>query len=135
MSQACLYAPRLGITYCACRVPVGLCERPTLLPLNRYPTDYLLWLVGKEPVVIGYAQLVPHSNNDASVWSVEICPSMRGRGYGRILMSLVVEEARRLHMNNLWLRVDRDNVVARKLYDQLGFQQKDDESVRYVLPL
>ncbi len=58
----------------------------------------------------------------AWVYQIEIAPEHRGRGYGRAVMLLAEDAARALGMKSLGLNVHGQNLVARSLYDSLGYQ-------------
>jgi len=55
------------------------------------------------------------------VTSVAIAGPYRSRGWGRLLMARALEEARVRGIVEVGLDVDADNVVARKLYEEMGF--------------
>jgi ribosomal protein S18 acetylase RimI-like enzyme len=55
------------------------------------------------------------------VTTVAIVARHRSRGWGRLLMARAVEEARARGFRSVGLEVDADNVVARKLYEEMGF--------------
>ena len=57
----------------------------------------------------------------AWVYSIEVDPAFRGRGYGRAAMILAEGEARSRGMTSLGLNVHGQNTVARSLYDSLGY--------------
>ncbi len=46
----------------------------------------------------------------------------RSRGWGRFLMERAVEEARARKLGQVGLSVGAENVVARKLYEEMGFE-------------
>lgn len=56
------------------------------------------------------------------VLDVEIDEEHRGRGYGRAAMRLAEEEARARGGERIGLNVFGPNVVARSLYDSLGYR-------------
>lgn len=56
------------------------------------------------------------------VLTVAIVASYRSRGWGRLLMERAVEEARTRKLGSVGLSVGADNVVARKLYEEMGFE-------------
>jgi ribosomal protein S18 acetylase RimI-like enzyme len=67
---------------------------------------------------------VPGPDRDrlmAWVYSIEVDPAFRGRGYGRAAMILAEDEARSRGMTSLGLNVHGQNTVARSLYDSLGY--------------
>jgi ribosomal protein S18 acetylase RimI-like enzyme len=56
------------------------------------------------------------------VWSVEIDAAYRGRGFGRTAMRLAEEAARTHGATELGLNVFGPNVVARSLYESMGYE-------------
>ena len=56
------------------------------------------------------------------VLSVAIVSKYRSRGWGRLLMERAVEEARARKLGSVGLSVAADNIVARKLYEEMGFE-------------
>lgn len=80
-------------------------------------------LAGDEPV--GTLWLgVPGPDDALMAWvyDIEIDPACRGRGYGRSAMLLAEAEARARGMTSIGLNVHGQNVVARALYDSLGYE-------------
>ena len=86
--------------------------------------QYLFRLVAGE-VSVGWLWLgVPGPDPDplmAWVYQVEVSAEHRGRGYGRAAMLLAEDEARARGMTSLGLNVHGQNLVARSLYDGLGY--------------
>jgi len=58
----------------------------------------------------------------AWVFEIEIEAPFRGRGYGRAAMRLAEGEARARGMTSLGLNVHGQNMVARSLYESLGYE-------------
>jgi ribosomal protein S18 acetylase RimI-like enzyme len=56
------------------------------------------------------------------VFNIEIESAFRGRGYGRTAMRLAEDEARARGMKSLGLNVHGQNMVARSLYESLGYE-------------
>jgi ribosomal protein S18 acetylase RimI-like enzyme len=77
-------------------------------------------------VSVGWLWLgVPGPDPDplmAWVFEIEIEAAFRGQGYGRAAMRLAEEEARARGMTSLGLNVHGQNMVARSLYDSLGYE-------------
>lgn len=59
---------------------------------------------------------------DVYVWSIEIEPEHRGRGYGRAAMTAVEQKARELGVSNVSLNVFGHNDPAISLYKGLGYR-------------
>lgn len=58
----------------------------------------------------------------AWVFDVEIEAAFRGLGYGRVAMECAEDEARARGMTSLGLNVHGQNMVARSLYESLGYE-------------
>ncbi|MGW0859187.1 GNAT family N-acetyltransferase [Streptomyces sp. NPDC002690] len=56
------------------------------------------------------------------VFSVEVDPEFRGRGYGRALMGLADDMARSAGFDRIGLHVFTSNTPARRLYESLGYE-------------
>ena len=73
-----------------------------------------LWLAERPEVTTGFPRLW--------VITMAIVARLRSRGFGRLLMEHAEEHARARGLGTIELAVDADNVVARKLYEEMGFQ-------------
>ena len=60
--------------------------------------------------------------DEVHLLNVAVHPEHRGVGHGRELVAAVVDEARRGRARVVFLEVRAGNVVARRLYRQLGFR-------------
>jgi ribosomal protein S18 acetylase RimI-like enzyme len=60
----------------------------------------------------------------AYVYSIEVAPEHRGRGYGRKTMLLFEEDARARGITELALAVLGGNAIARSLYRSLGYVER-----------
>ena len=58
----------------------------------------------------------------------------RGKGYGRAILQQTIEIARPDGYPRIYLEVDDDNTVARRLYESSGFQTTTTYGY-YVAPL
>ncbi len=61
----------------------------------------------------------------AYIWDIVIRPEDRGRGYGRDAMEALEPVARSLGYDTIRLHVFGDNVVARRLYHSVGYDETD----------
>lgn len=61
--------------------------------------------------------------------NVAVAPEFRRKGVGRALMRTAVETARQQNAQNISLQVASDNFGAIELYQQIGFQQLDDQTL------
>jgi ribosomal-protein-alanine N-acetyltransferase len=72
--------------------------------------------------VVGYAGMWLVIN-EAHVTNVAVSGSRRGEGIGRLLMETLMEIARENGMESMTLEVRVSNMVARHLYETLGFTE------------
>ena|SRR3990172_6354173 len=82
---------------------------------------YLLFFVND--VVIGYGLLRgwDEGYNIPSL-GIEIDRDYRGRGLGKTFMNILHDTAKRNRADKVRLTVMKDNLVARKLYEDLGYK-------------
>jgi ribosomal protein S18 acetylase RimI-like enzyme len=73
----------------------------------------LLWLTTQRP------------RGTPAMWIYDIYVEepLRGKGYGRRLLELAEEEARRAGLDRMELNVARDNEGARALYESMGYAE------------
>ena len=57
----------------------------------------------------------------ADIESVVVCSRCRGKGYGRELMSAMIEAAKGLKVHHIQLTSNPARVAANRLYQELGF--------------
>jgi ribosomal protein S18 acetylase RimI-like enzyme len=85
--------------------------------------------------ISGHLWIGPRAIGDTRhwwVWDVEVAEPLRGRGIGRWVMEMAEDHARRQGAQEIGLSVFGDNVVARRLYDDLGYREA---SLRLRKPL
>jgi ribosomal protein S18 acetylase RimI-like enzyme len=89
------------------------------------PGQFVFRIMAGE-IAVGWLWLgVPGPDRDplmAWVFEIEIEAPFRGRGYGRAAMRLAEDEARARGMRSIGLNVHGQNVVARSLYESLGYE-------------
>jgi predicted acetyltransferase len=81
------------------------------------------WLV-EEDAFVGLVRL-RHGLNESLLRhgghiGYGIRPSMRGRGYGRLILRLALEEARKLGLERVLLTCNPDNVASRRVIEANG---------------
>ena len=84
--------------------------------VNLHVTDKVLWTPIGEGIRRG-----ERVGNKMEVWSLEIYPEYQGLGHGRALMQQIYAMAHHQGCETVWLRVNKDNAVARSLYEKEGF--------------
>jgi ribosomal protein S18 acetylase RimI-like enzyme len=101
-------------------------DRSLLLVLEDDDQSYAghLWLTEERDAFSGLAR----------VWvlTVAIVAKYRSRGWGRLLMARAVEEAKARKISAVGLSVAGDNVVARKLYEEMGFEPTRLQMIKHV---
>ena len=73
------------------------------------------------PLVIGYTCRW-RVTDEVHLLNVAVHPERRGLGHGRALVGAVVAEAEEARTRVVYLEVRAGNVIARRLYRQLGFR-------------
>jgi [ribosomal protein S18]-alanine N-acetyltransferase len=109
-------------------VPAAL---PTLL---EFPGGQSYVLAERAGRPVGFGQRWVLTPGSVHLGRIIIAPSERGRGFGRLLCQLLIEQA--VHTTGagfVTLRVYRDNATARSLYASLGFTLVEAESNEELL--
>lgn len=66
----------------------------------------------------------------ASVESVVVTSSCRGRGYGKELMKHIIDEAKRMNVKSIHLTSNSKRTAANSLYQRMGFEKYDTNCYR-----
>jgi ribosomal protein S18 acetylase RimI-like enzyme len=97
----------------------------SLLPQGLQTKNHYLYTMFDGDMAVGIIWLRAELDRPVKVgflFDVEIHQEFRGRGYGREIMSLIEEKARKLDIKKLALHVFGYNDVARKLYESAGYE-------------
>jgi ribosomal-protein-alanine N-acetyltransferase len=70
----------------------------------------------------GYG-ILSHGAREAHVLNLCVREDLRGRGYGRMVLAVLIDAARRLEADTLLLEVRTSNRAAIALYQSLGFNE------------
>lgn len=95
------------------------------------------WLLAEDDGVPWGHALSAFEGDDRSVaWilGLAVHPARRGRGYGRVLLSRSVDLLGEHGADVVRLAVEPDNANARRLYDRLGFVDRDEVVRDYFGP-
>jgi len=85
---------------------------------------------------LGFGQIWSGPNGRINLVRILVDPAMRGRGVGKRLCALLLEQALRLPtVTQVFLRVRRDNAPAVAVYCSLGFREIEEESNADVLAM
>ncbi|MGZ8566300.1 MAG: GNAT family N-acetyltransferase [Actinomycetota bacterium] len=80
--------------------------------------------VDEQPVAYGEVW-EDREEDEAELARVIVAPSMRGRGLGRTLITMLAVEARRMGFVDIWVRVEPSNAAALACYGAAGFERTD----------
>jgi ribosomal protein S18 acetylase RimI-like enzyme len=83
--------------------------------------------------LVGGLKLYEHDGR-AGIYAFGVDANQRSKGYGRAILQQTVEIARASGFPRIYLEVDDDNAVARRLYESSGFQTTTTYGY-YVTPL
>jgi len=75
--------------------------------------------------VIGHAALIPDVNRRSGEYVIFVHQDYRNRGIGTALTQAILDEAKNLGFQSVWLTVAITNSIAIRLYVKVGFQYCD----------
>lgn len=71
--------------------------------------------------IIGYGGYI-FTLDEGDIMDVAILPDYRGRGYGKLLMNSLLDDMKNKKLKYANLECRKNNIVARKLYETIGFE-------------
>ena len=116
-----------------CKIQNSVFSATTRIPLevediqNDIEQDYymedLSLFIKLNNIAIGYGQII--FNRDMYiVVNFGILKEFRGYGFGKILLNELINAAKKMQINELFIRVEENNYSALKLYNWIGFKSK-----------
>ena len=69
----------------------------------------------------------------ADIESVVVSSKCRGRGYGKELMTAMIEAAKKLNVHHIQLTSNPARVAVNRLYQELGFERYETNCYRLLL--
>jgi len=94
-----------------------------LLPQGLHSRGHHLLIAEQEGQRIGMLWLFIHAGDrPAFVYYVEVDPAIRGQGLGRAVMTAGEQYVTEHGATSIGLHVFGHNLVARRLYDHMGYQ-------------
>ena len=69
----------------------------------------------------------------ADVESVVVSSKCRGRGYGKELMTAMIEAAKKMNVHHIQLTSNPARVAANRLYQELGFERYETNCYKRIL--
>jgi len=71
----------------------------------------------------------------ADIESVVVCSKWRGRGYGKELMTAMIEAAKKMNVHHIQLTSNPARVAANQLYQELGFERYETNCYKMILTI
>ena len=71
----------------------------------------------------------------ADIESVVVSSKCRGRGYGKELMTAMIEAARKMNVHHIQLTSNPARVAANRLYQDLGFERYVTNCYKMILTI
>lgn len=116
-----------------CKIQNSVFSATTRIPLevediqNDIEQDYymedLSLFIKLNNIAIGYGQIIFNSDM-YTVVNFGILKEFRGYGFGKILLNELINAAKKMQINELFIRVEENNYSALKLYNWIGFKSK-----------
>ena len=69
----------------------------------------------------------------ADIESVVVSSKCRGRGYGKELMAVIIEAAKKMNVHHIQLTSNPARVAANRLYQELGFDRYETNCYKMIL--
>ncbi len=85
-------------------------------------SGYSAWLLIQEKNIVGYA-LMMLVLDEAHLLNLSIAKNYQKQGFGRILLNKMCDIAKQHNAANMFLEVRASNIVAIKLYENVGFNE------------
>lgn len=83
--------------------------------------DYFNFVLWDKDKLCGY-YLAQQVLDEASLFNIVVAPDEQGKGYGRILLQHMLQQAKQRHCQQVWLEVRAGNTAAIALYQSAGFE-------------
>lgn len=85
--------------------------------INNHLSTFLILFENR---AVAYGHLEPDS--DKTWLGIAVIEEMRGRGFGKLMLKKLLDTAKKLHLEEIHLSVDKDNEAAIDLYVKNGFK-------------
>ncbi|MDP9499567.1 ribosomal protein S18-alanine N-acetyltransferase [Bisgaard Taxon 45] len=72
--------------------------------------------------------------DEATLLNIAVDPLFQGKGFGKQLLTQLIQQLTEKGISTLWLEVRESNIVAQTLYAQLGFNEVDRRKNYYPTP-
>lgn len=115
--------------------PTSFCNEEILNAVLNDVNSHV-YIIREEGHIVGAGTLCVMHNLEftlASVESVVVSSSYRGRGFGKELMEHILEEARKLKVRSIHLTSNPKRIAANNLYQRLGFMIYETNCYHYEI--
>lgn len=83
---------------------------------------YSCWVLERDGLINAYG-VMSVAAGESHILNLCVYPDSQGLGYGTITLEFLLDEARKLNADTAFLEVRPTNEVARRLYEQSGFNE------------
>ena len=83
---------------------------------------YSCWVLEKDGLVNAYG-VMSVAAGESHILNICVYPDLQGYGYGTVVLEFLLDVARKLNADTAFLEVRPSNSVARRLYEQSGFNE------------
>lgn len=90
--------------------------------LNNQGDKYLNLKLTEQNQIVAFA-ICQTVLDEATLFNIAVDPRFQAKGYGKRLLSALIEKLREQGILTLWLEVRESNLAAQRLYDALGFNE------------
>jgi len=98
-----------------------------------FRTCYVASTFESQSEVVGYVA-IQYIFDEAEISNIVVCPEMRGNGIGRALLDKAISFSSKQGIDKIFLEVRESNVVARSLYESIGFESVGRRTGYYSIP-
>jgi len=96
----------------------GMYNKKLLQKTLSQPAYHYYFIYDRKGQIIGYLAL-DFSNNSLKIDKIYVHPKLQGMGIGTLVMDYILDKYKE---KRIWLRVNRGNFGAVKLYEKQGFR-------------
>ncbi|WP_424409804.1 ribosomal protein S18-alanine N-acetyltransferase [Pasteurella sp. PK-2025] len=100
---------------------------------NTHGDRYVNLKVMQEEQLVAFA-ICQTVLDEATLFNLAVDPAYQGKGIGKTLLVHLVETLKEKGILTLWLEVRESNLVAKTLYEQVGFNEVDIRKNYYPTP-
>ena len=98
-------------------------------PISVIQNHLATFLLINNNIPVAYGHLDKEGKN---IWlGVCVMPEHSGKGYGKVMMKKLLDEARNLNLSQIILTVDKDNYKAINMYEKFNFFKIEEEKYCY----